>query len=180
MNLSIKTIFLTTFAHFIVHTLTKGFILERLWILFLPILLCTFLGYLSIPATKACPYGFSEVPSSQFFTTMALRPAYRPLRTSTTFPGFIILPILDGSVNKHNLHYTSSYKTNVTHLTPALITLYLIKNNLMLFIYLIIIEFTLLLIHKYHVQFFTTFCEQVREKYINRITVLLRINNSVY
>lgn len=47
-----------------------------------------------MPATRAWPNCLSDVPSSNVFMMIALRPAYRPPRTSTTLPDFIILPIL--------------------------------------------------------------------------------------
>ena len=48
------------------QTLTKDLILDLIFSFFFPMLLLTLRGYLSIPATRACPYGFSDVPSSQF------------------------------------------------------------------------------------------------------------------
>ncbi|KAL2740817.1 hypothetical protein V1478_000958 [Vespula squamosa] len=81
-------------------TFTKGLILERLCNFPFPILLWTLRGYLSIPATIACPYCLSVVPSSKVRITIAFLPAYRPLRTSTTLPLFIIFTILSGVLYK--------------------------------------------------------------------------------
>merc|ERR1719445_192091 len=75
-------------------TLRNGLIFERIFIFFLAILLVTFLGYLSMPATSACPKGLSVVPSSVGFTMTAFLPANLPDSTRTTLPAFIIFPMI--------------------------------------------------------------------------------------
>merc|ERR1719445_1866817 len=75
-------------------TLRNGLIFERIFIFFLAILLVTFLGYLSMPATSACPKGLSVVPSSVGFTMTAFLPANLPESTRTTLPAFIIFPMI--------------------------------------------------------------------------------------
>lgn len=59
-------------------------------IFFYPIFLVTFLGYLSIPATNACPNLLSLVPSSDVFTTIAFFPAYLPANRITIRPCFML------------------------------------------------------------------------------------------
>ena len=83
-------------------TFRKGFTFDRFATFFFPMGLVTLRGYLSIPATRACPYGLSCVPSSYCFTMMALRPAYLPPRTKTTLFGFMNLPILSCEVVSQN------------------------------------------------------------------------------
>ena len=61
--------------------------------LFFPIFLVTRSGYLLMPATRACPYGRSLLPSSCVLTMSPFFPANRPPRTTTTFPAFIIFPM---------------------------------------------------------------------------------------
>merc|ERR1719270_2747459 len=79
-------------------TFKKGFIFDLLETFFFDIFLVTFLGYLSIPATRAWLKGLSEVPSSEGLTITAFLPAYLPPRRRMTLPAFIIFPILGSLV----------------------------------------------------------------------------------
>merc|ERR1719402_244042 len=79
-------------------TLRKGFTLDLLATFFLDIFLVTLRGYLSIPATRAWLKGLSLVPSSEGFTMTAFLPANLPLNSRTTFPAFMILPIVGSLV----------------------------------------------------------------------------------
>merc|ERR1719220_2963402 len=74
-------------------TLTKVFILLRLATFFLPMLLVTFLGYRSMPATRAWPYILSWPPSLDSLPTTAFLPAMRPAVMMTTLPDLMNLPI---------------------------------------------------------------------------------------
>ena len=86
-------------------------IFERIFIFFLAILLVTFLGYLSMPATSACPKGLSVVPSSVGFTMTAFLPANLPESTRTTLPAFIIFPMIgsEGGGSVKQIFNTSVY-----------------------------------------------------------------------
>ena len=70
---------------------TNGFMLVLFNIFFYPIFLVTFLGYLSTPATKACPNLLSLVPSSDVLTTIAFFPAYLPANKITILPYFMLI-----------------------------------------------------------------------------------------
>ena len=59
-----------------------------------PTIKLAFNPHLSTPATSAWEKGLSVVPSSLGLTTMAFRPANLPERSRTTFPAFIIFPML--------------------------------------------------------------------------------------
>merc|ERR1719225_341695 len=74
-------------------TFRKGLTLDLFWIFFLDIFLVTFLGYRSIPATRAWLKGLSLVPSSEGFTITAFLPAYLPESSRTTLPPFMIFPM---------------------------------------------------------------------------------------
>lgn len=67
---------------------------DFLWIFVLPILLCSFLGYLSIPATSAWSYCFLDVPSSNFYMTIAFPAEYRSYTINTIWSTFITFPFI--------------------------------------------------------------------------------------
>merc|ERR1719445_1689330 len=74
-------------------TFRKGFTFDLLATFFLDIFFVTFLGYLSMPATRAWLKGLSVVPSSEGFTITAFLPAYLPESSRTTLPPFMIFPM---------------------------------------------------------------------------------------
>lgn len=78
------------------RTLMNGLTLLLVASFFWPIRLVTLRGYLSIPATIACGYGLSFVPSSSCLITTTFLPACLPWSTMATFPGlYTILEALN-------------------------------------------------------------------------------------